>query len=60
MLWPIGGDYDGAIAEYRQAIALEPDDAGARYNLDRLLRVVAREKDAADETRQTGERRDRD
>jgi tetratricopeptide (TPR) repeat protein len=53
-------NYDGAIAEYRKAIALEPDDADARYNLDRLLRVVPREKDAADETRQTGERRDLD
>ena len=54
------GAYDGAIAEYRKAIALEPDDAGARNNLDRLLRIAGQKNEAVDETRQTGERRDRD
>ncbi len=40
------GDHDGAIAEYRQAIELEPKDAGAHGNLGSAL-VVKGDLDGA-------------
>ena len=36
------GDLDGAIAEYRKALAIKPDDADARKNLDDALKRKGR------------------
>jgi eukaryotic-like serine/threonine-protein kinase len=39
-------DYDGAIAVYRTAIRIQPDDAAAHYNLSNALRDQGKPEEA--------------
>ena len=43
------GRLDEAIVEFRLAVALQPDDADLRFDLGRLLDVVGRLEEAAEE-----------
>jgi tetratricopeptide (TPR) repeat protein len=45
------GDRDGAIAEYRTAIRLQPDLAAAHYNLSNALETKGDRQGALEESR---------
>jgi cytochrome c-type biogenesis protein CcmH/NrfG len=46
------GDLDGSVAEYRQAVRVDPSDAVAHYRLGRALRDRGDSDTALEELRQ--------
>jgi Flp pilus assembly protein TadD len=52
------GDHSAALPHLREAVRLQPEDAGMRANLERTLRAMGRDQvdDEKDESDLSGER----
>ena len=47
------GDYEGAVALYRQMLALRPDDAGTLVTLGNVLQTIGRSRESIEAYRQS-------